>query len=186
MNAHRGKATPRYSRIRIGFIAGLCLSIGSASLSCSQSFNLPTTHAIQKGKATMIQASGSFEVKLTPQTPGDKAEGASTLGRFSLDKQFHGDLEAISKGEMLTAMTDIKDSAGYVAIERVNGTLHGRKGSFILQHSSTMTRGTPQQSVTVVPDSGTHQLAGLSGMMIIKIEDKKHFYDFEYTLPETR
>ena len=87
---------------------------------------------------------------------------------------------------MLSAVTDVKDSAGYVAMERVTGTLHGRSGTFVLQHSGTMTRGAPQLSVTVVPDSGTGQLAGLAGEMTIKIADGKHFYKFDYTLPEAR
>jgi len=120
-------------------------------------------------------------VKLTPQEPGDKAADA-TLGRMSIDKQFHGDLEGTSKGEMLTAGTSVKGSAGYVAIERVSGTLGGRSGAFVLQHSGTMTRGAPQPTITVVPDSGTGQLAGLAGKMAIAIADGKHSYDFEYTL----
>lgn len=124
-------------------------------------------------------ASGTFEVKLTPQ-----AEEAS-LGRLSIDKQFHGDLEATSKGQMLTAGTAVKGSAGYVAIERVSGTLQGRSGSFVLQHSGTMTRGVPQLTITVVPDSGTGQLAGLSGKMAIDIADGKHSYAFDYALAET-
>lgn len=128
-------------------------------------------------------ANGTFEVKLEPEAT-DKAEG-STLSRMSITKQFHGDLEATTKGEMLAAGTDIKGSAGYVAIERVSGTLHGRSGTFVLQHSGTLTRGAPQQSVTVVPDSGTGQLAGLSGRMTIKIADGKHSYEFEYTLSES-
>jgi Protein of unknown function (DUF3224) len=132
----------------------------------------------------MTRASGSFEVKLTPQPSGDKPEG-SLLGRMSIDKQFHGDLEATSKGEMLSAGTAVKGSAGYVAIEHVSGTLHGRSGTFVLQHSGTMTRGTPQLSVTVVPDSGTGQLAGLAGKMTINIVGGKHSYEFEYTLDET-
>jgi hypothetical protein len=123
------------------------------------------------------QATGTFEVKLVPQTTEEK-----TLGRMSIDKQFHGDLEAISKGEMLSAMTSVKGSAGYVAMERVTGSLHGQTGTFVLQHSGTMTRGTPQQSVTVVPDSGTDQLTGLSGKMIILIADGGHSYEFEYEL----
>jgi hypothetical protein len=106
------------------------------------------------------------------------------VGRISIEKQFHGDLEATSKGQMLTAMTDVKGSAGYVAIERVRGKLHGHTGSFALRHCGTMTRGTPQLSVTVVPDSGTGQLVGLDGTMDIKITDGKHFYEFDYTLPK--
>ena len=126
-------------------------------------------------------ASGAFEVKLAPQQPEDKAEGSS-LGRMLIDKQFHGDLEAGSKGQMLTAGTDIKGSAAYVAIERVSGTLHGRAGSFVLQHNGVLTRGAAQQGITVVPDSATGELLGLSGRMSIRIADGKHFYDFEYTL----
>lgn len=128
------------------------------------------------------QATGSFEVRLAPQD--DKSADAA-IGRMLIDKQFHGDLEATSKGQMLAAMTSVKDSAGYVAIEHVSGTLNGRKGSFVLQHSGTMTRGEPQQFVTVVPDSGTDQLAGLTGRMTIKITDGKHYYEFEYALPNT-
>jgi hypothetical protein len=126
----------------------------------------------------MAHASGTFEVKLAPQKP-DKE---TNIGRMSIDKQFHGDLEATSKGEMLSAMTDVKGSAGYVAIERVTGRLHGRSGSFVLQHSGTMTRGESQLSVTVVPDSGTEGLAGLAGTLTIRIADKQHFYEFDYTL----
>ena len=103
---------------------------------------------------------------------------------MSIDKQFRGDLEATSKGEMLTAGTDVKGSAGYVAIEHVSGLLHGRSGGFVLQHSGTMTRGVPQLSVTVVPDSGTDQLVGLAGEMTINIADGKHSYAFEYTLDQ--
>lgn len=132
-----------------------------------------------------MTATGTFEVKLAPQLSGDKSEDAP-LGRMSIDKQFHGDIEGASKGQMLTAGTSVKGSAGYVAIERVSGTLHGRSGDFILQHSGTMTRGTPQLRITVVPDSGTEQLAGLSGRMSIKIENGKHFYAFEYTLDEAQ
>jgi len=113
------------------------------------------------------------------------AEGAEpTLGRMSIDKTVHGDLEGTSKGEMLTAGTSVKGSAGYVAIERVTGSLHGRSGSFTLQHSGTMTRGAPELVVTVVPDSGTDQLAGISGKLEIKITGGKHFYEFEYMVPE--
>jgi hypothetical protein len=132
----------------------------------------------------MTRANGTFEVKLTPQATDDKTETA-TLGRMLIDKQFHGDLEATSKGEMLTAGTDVRGSAGYVAIERVSGTLQGRSGAFVLQHSGTMTRGTPQLTVTVVPDSGTGQLVGLAGKMAIILTDGKHSYDFEYTIAET-
>jgi hypothetical protein len=135
----------------------------------------------QKG-ANVMQAKGTFEVKLEPQGEPDKADG-STLGRMSLDKKFHGDLEGTAKGTMLTAGTDVKGSAGYVAIERVAGTLNGKTGSFVLQHSGTLTRGAPVQNISVVPDSGTGQLTGISGKFLVIIADGKHSYDFEYTLP---
>jgi hypothetical protein len=129
------------------------------------------------------QVRGSFEVKLVPQGTEDKAEG-STLGRLSIDKQFHGELEGTSQGQMLTGTTDIPGSAGYVAVERVTGTLKGRRGSFVLQHSGTMSKeGGFQLTITVVPDSGSLQLVGLRGKMDIQIVDGKHFYVFEYTLP---
>ena len=127
-------------------------------------------------------ATGPFDVKMIPQTPDEYADGAG-LARFALDKQFHGDLEATSKGQMLSAMTAVKGSAGYVAIERVTGTLHGRAGSFTLQHSGTMDRGAQQLVITVVPDSGTDGLDGITGQMRIIIEGKQHSYQFDYTLP---
>ena len=131
----------------------------------------------------MNHASGTFEVKLAPQT--DDKSGDAALGRMTIDKQFHGDLEGTSKGQMLTGMTDVKGSAGYVAIEKVSGTLKGRTGTFILQHTGTMNRGVPQLAVTVVPDSGTGQLAGIAGNFKIIIAEGKHSYEFEYTLPES-
>ena len=131
----------------------------------------------------MAHASGTFDVKLTPETSDDKD---STLGRMTIDKQFHGDLEGTSKGEMLTGMTSVKGSAGYVAMEKVTGTLQGKHGTFILQHSATMDRGTPQLSITVVPDSGTDELTGLSGKLTIKIADGKHYYEFDYVIAETK
>ena len=130
----------------------------------------------------MLHAKGTFEVKLAPQTLSDSGAGP-LLGRLSLDKQFHGDLTGTGRGEMLSAMTEVKNSAGYVAIERVTGTLHGKSGSFVLQHSGTMTRGAQHLVITVVPDSGTGALAGIAGTMTITITDGKHFYDFSYTLP---
>ena len=116
--------------------------------------------------------------------PGDHA-GDAILGKMAIDKQFHGDLDATSRGEMLTVGTAVQGSAGYVAMELVSGTLQGRDGTFVLQHSGTMTRGAPSLMVTVVPDSGTGQLVGLVGTMAIMIADGKHEYDFEYTLTET-
>jgi hypothetical protein len=128
------------------------------------------------------RAVGPFEVKLNPQTAYNTDE-AALLGRLSIDKEFRGDLEATSKGEMLTAGSPVKGSAGYVAIERVAGKLHGGQGSFALQHSGTMNRGVPSLVISVVPDSGTGDLAGLSGTMSIEIVSGKHSYLFDYSLP---
>jgi hypothetical protein len=128
-------------------------------------------------------ASGTFEVKLSPQSLADpKADPA--LGRTSIDKVFSGDLQGTSKGEMLTAGNPAKGSAGYVAIERVTATLHGRSGTFVLQHSATMNRGAPELAVRVVPDSGTGDLAGISGELDIQIVDGKHLYTFDYDVPQ--
>jgi hypothetical protein len=127
------------------------------------------------------RATGTFEVKLTPQATDTPAEG-SPLGRLTIDKQFHGDLEGTSKGEMLTAGTSIKNSAGYVAVERVVGTLNGKKGTFTLQHTGTMTRGVGALTIIVVPDSGTGELTGVSGTMSIDIANGKHAYAFDYSI----
>ena len=162
--------------IAIGIVTGFC------PLAYPQTNSASST--IQKEKTMTTHTTGTFEVKITPQTPEDKSDGVS-LGRFLNEKQFHGDIEASSRAEMLTAGTEVKGSAGYVAMERVTGTLHGRSGSFVLQHSGIMNRGVPQLTVTVVPDSGTGQLVGLAGKMAIDIRDGKHFYDFEYTLLES-
>ncbi|MES2949532.1 MAG: DUF3224 domain-containing protein [Pseudomonadota bacterium] len=125
---------------------------------------------------------GSFDVKLTPQA-ATPAITSAQLGRQTLDKTFHGDLNATGLGEMLAAMTEVKGSAGYVAIERVIGTLVGKKGSFVLMHTGVMNRGTPQLTVQVVPDSGTDELTGLTGQMGIQITEGKHFYTFDFSLP---
>ena len=127
-------------------------------------------------------AKGTFEVKLVPLTVEFK-ELAETLGRMSIDKKFNGDLVGTSKGEMLSAMGTVKGSAGYVAIEKVTGTLNDKSGTFVLQHSGAMNRGEPSLTVTVIPDSGTGDLTGLAGKFTIKIENKQHFYELEYTLP---
>ena len=129
---------------------------------------IPVTH----------RAAGTFEVTLAPQ-PGYN----DSVGRMSIDKEFAGDLTGTSVGEMLAVMSGVEGSAGYVALERVTGTLNGRRGSFALQHHGLMNRGAPSLMVTVVPDSGTDQLTGLAGSMKIIIEGKKHSYEFDYTLP---
>ena len=128
-------------------------------------------------------AKGSFTVELKPQAEPNAADGVS-LGRMSLDKRFEGDLIAAGKGEMLTALTAVKGSAGYVAIERVTGTLHGRSGSFVFQHAGTMNQGVQQLSIGVVPGSGTGALTGITGTFTLNIVDGKHFYEFEYSLPQ--
>ena len=128
------------------------------------------------------RATGLFEVRMSPAPLGDAAADA-TLGRMLLDKTYSGDLTGTGRGEMLMAGTAVKGSAGYVAIEHVSGTLDGRSGSFVLQHTGTMNRGAPQLSVAVVPDSGTAGLAGLAGTLAIIIRDGKHRYEFDYTLP---
>jgi hypothetical protein len=130
------------------------------------------------------RATGTFEVKLAPLPPSDASEG-SPVGRMSIVKQIHGELEGTGKGEMLTAATSVKGSGAYVAIERISCSLHGRTGSFVLQHIGTMTRGVPQLSITVVPDSGTGQLTGITGKFLVIITDGKHSYEFDYSLPET-
>jgi hypothetical protein len=128
-----------------------------------------------------IHAWGTFEVTMNPQPAYDTSEGA-ILSRVSINKQFQGDLEAVSTVEMLSAVTQTKGSAGYVAIERVIGKLHGRAGSFVLQHTGTMTRGRAELMVSVVPDSGTGELKGIAGKMTIDIVDGKHLYTFDYEL----
>jgi hypothetical protein len=129
-----------------------------------------------------MTARGTFEVTLTPQS----LEWASALGSLAIDKTFHGDLEATSKGHMLAFNTTTKGSAGYVAMEQVSGTLHDRRGTFVLQHSGTMNRGEPSLTLTVVPDSGTDGLEGLSGSMRIIIEGGKHSYLFNYEIPPAK
>lgn len=126
-------------------------------------------------------AAGAFDVKLTPEPAGADA----ALGRFTLDKTFHGDLDATGKGQMLAFSSTVKGSAGYVAMEHVAGALHGKRGAFVLQHNGVMTRGDGELTVTVVPDSGTGELEGLSGAMRIEAAAGKHSYVFEYTLGQS-
>ena len=128
-------------------------------------------------------AKGPFDVKLTPQ---GTATDPGAVGRMTLDKTFHGELQATSAGEMLAVRTAVSGSAGYVAIERVTGTLAGRAGTFALQHWGMMDKGTPDLRISVIPDSGTGELAGLTGTMTIEIQPGgKHFYVFSYALPPT-
>jgi hypothetical protein len=131
--------------------------------------------------AMSTRATGTFDVNLAPLAPAHAGDDAP-LSRMSIDKTFHGDLEGTSRGEMLSVMTAVKGSAGYVAMEKVTGALHGREGTFAFQHSATMSRGAPQLSVTVVPDSGTGALTGITGSLQIVIENKQHSYIFDYAL----
>ena len=128
-------------------------------------------------------AKGPFDVRLSPQPLAvEDGAGGATRARLALDKRYQGDLEATSSGEMLSVMTTTQGSAGYVAIEKVTGTLGGRSGSFALQHSGTMNRGAPTLAIHVVPDSGSDELEGLTGTMRIVIaEGGKHSYEFDYT-----
>jgi hypothetical protein len=129
----------------------------------------------------MTHAAGTFDVKVLP-LPADDNVDTGGFGRLSIDKQFSGALTGTSKGQMLAGMTAVAGSAAYVALERVNGTLNGRQGSFILQHNGTMAGGKQELRITVVPDSGTGDLAGLAGTMEIVIEGAKHSYEFEYAI----
>ncbi len=129
-----------------------------------------------------MKATGEFEVDLKPIEPYATGQEGINLARMSIDKKFRGDLKGTSVGEMLSAMTTKKGSAGYVAIEQVDGTLADRSGTFVLQHFATMANGESRQIIEVVPDSGTGELAGISGTLEIIIKDGKHFYEFTYAL----
>jgi hypothetical protein len=156
----------------------LCACVGVVAAGAQTPSSNPT-----KEKSLPHHASGPFDVKITPDPFAEKAVD-STLGRMMIDKQYHGDLEASGKGEMLTVSTAEKGSGVYVAVERVSGALQGRKGSFALHHTGVMRRSVPELKVMVVPDSGTEELAGIAGTMTIHIAAGKHSYELEYTLPE--
>jgi hypothetical protein len=162
---------------RLPFLAlTLLLHLGSFA---SARADAPADADSPEEPAVTHRAAGTFDVTLTPQAPAD-GSAAPPWGRMAIAKTFHGDLAGTSRGEMLAAMTATKGSAGYVAVERVEGTLGGRPGSFFLQHSGLMDRGAPSLVITVVPDSATGELAGLEGTMTIEITEGKHFYTFEY------
>jgi len=158
----------------------LSLICGFFFTAAAQTPTSPTKDKIM----TTAQASGTFDVKLSPQAQDDVTAGAP--GRMLIDKQFQGDLSGSSKGQMLAARSAIPGSAGYVAMELVTATLAGRSGTFVLQHTGSMDRGALSLSIHVVPDTATGQLAGLSGKMDIKITDGQHFYTFDYLLPAQR
>ena len=133
-------------------------------------------------KEATMTARGTFDVNVTPQPPGDPAGGPFT--RLFLDKRFHGDLQGMSRGQMLAAETAVTGSGGYVAFELVTGTLQGKRGTFILQHKGTMRQEVYAMDITIVPDSGTGELAGISGAMTILIKGSEHSYEFEYSLDD--
>jgi hypothetical protein len=167
-------------RTRSKVIAGVCLALTFSTFAHAQT-HIP--NSVKKETTMTTHARGPFEVKIGQLDAYNKDEGAG-LARMSIDKQFHGDLEATSKGEMLATGSGGKGSSGgYVALERVTGTLHGRSGSFVLQHNATMTRGEPYLNIVVVPDSGSGAFVGLTGKMNIIIADGKHSYEFDYELP---
>ena len=130
-----------------------------------------------------MKVTGTFEVKLSPQNTYARGQEGINLGRMTIDKSYAGELEAESKGEMLSAMTTVKGSAGYVAIEQVSGRLQGKTGTFVLQHFGTMNKGQDKLILQVVPDSGSEELTGLSGDMSIRVENGQHHYEFEFQLP---
>jgi len=128
-----------------------------------------------------MHAEGEFIVKIVPQS---EERNIPLFGRMTIDKEFKGDLSGTSQGQMLSTGTAVPNSAGYVAIEKVTGTLHGRKGSFVLQHHAIMNKGEPSLSITVVPDSGTDELISISGKLDIIRKDGKHYYQFDYSLAD--
>lgn len=168
-----------------GVVVGVCMAL-SLALVIFIHAQAPATGSAQKGPAMASHATGSFDVKMTPQKPDNPVEEAANIARMTGDKQWHGDLEGTSKVEMLSA-GDPRNSAVYVALERVTGTLKGRSGSFVLHHTGIMNRGNPTLTILVAPDSGTGQLTGITGKVTINIApDGKHSYDFEYALPEAQ
>lgn len=169
------------SAFRTALISSACFCLTPQLTGQAASKANPTS---QKEVRMTSLAKGSFDVTVKPLAEGAQSE-AWAPGRMSLEKQFKGDLEATSKGEMLTAMTETQGSAGYTAIEKISGRLHGRNGTFLLQHFAVMSHGVPGEwIVMVVPDSGTGGLKGLTGKMTITITGKQHAYALEYSLPD--
>lgn len=173
------------SRAALGL--GILLSLSFALAPAASAEIRATSPTPAQKEPTMTRhATGPFDVKVTPLPLAGPSEDA-TLGRMSIEKQFHGDLEATGSGQMLTASTEVKGSGVYVAIERVSGNLNGRTGTFALQHRGLMVRGEPHLEVSVVPDSGTGELMGLAGTLRINIaEGGKHSYELDYTLPDAK
>ncbi len=168
-------------RLSIG-VANICLCACLVFQAQARS-QAPAAKPDQKGASVSLHAAGTFDVKISPLPPDD-ATGGAAIGRYALDKQFHGDLEGTSKGQMLGAGDPSTGTAGYVAMEYVTGTLHGHSGSFALQHMGTMDGGKFDLKVIVAPGSGKGELAGILGTMTIIIAAGKHSYEFDYSLPE--
>ncbi len=167
------------------FVIGICLIFCLGTIAHSQT-QTPIKKKDHKEKVVTKLAKGTFEVKMTPQAAEENI-GDPTIGRIAMTKQFSGDLEGTGKGQMLGSQSEVvQGSGGYVAMERVTGTLNGRKGSFILQHIGTMQGGNFELNVSVVPDSGSGELTGISGKFKIIIEGSKHFYEFDYSSPKAK
>ncbi len=167
----------------VTFALGVALALGGQAVLHDRAPMLTAAILMPPTETSMsMHARGTFEVQITPQ-PIDAFTDATTLGRMTIDKQFSGDLIGTGKGQMLTGMGTVKGSAAYSAIERVTGTMAGRQGSFVLQHTGVMAKGEQTLAITIVPDSGTEGFAGISGTLAIIIDGKKHSYDLEYSLP---
>jgi hypothetical protein len=153
-----------------------CLHFANQAIAVQSAANSP-------GAPRMTQhASGSFDITTTPAAPPDH-QGRTAIGRMLLDKRYAGELAATGKGEMLTAVTDTHGSAAYVAIERISGTLNGKRGSFVIQHAGTMSAGGKHATINVVPDSGAGDLTGISGTLRLTLVERTHFYELDYVLP---
>ena len=167
------------THIELAVILGASLCLTPSGTRAQDKTPVPT-----KGTSMTMQATGTFEVKVKPLPEDEKVPGVA-VGRMSIDKQFKGDIEGTSKGEMMTAGTPVKGSAGYVAVEIVTASIKGRSGTFTLMHHATMKHdGDFRMNIVVIPDSGTGGLTGLTGKMEIIIEGGAHSYRFDYTLPE--
>lgn len=169
------------STLPVVALAILVVPIGLGLERAAGSSTPPALESMVEGEVEDRIASGTFEVTVTVAETEETPEG-HTLGRSTLEKRFHGDLQGTGRGQMLTALTTEEGSAGYVAIERVFGTLHDREGAFLLQHSGLMDEGAPILTIGVIPDSGTGGLEGLTGTMTISIEAGRHHYEFRYSL----
>ncbi|MEO8360686.1 MAG: DUF3224 domain-containing protein [Vicinamibacteria bacterium] len=168
------------------FIRAITLGAIFSAAAASAQTPPPTAPAVQKGTVMTAQANGTFDVKVKPLPEDEKVAGVK-VGRLSIDKEWKGDMVGTSKGEMMTTGGEVKGSAGYVAVEIMDVTLAGRKGTFTLMHHATMKGDADfKMLIVVVPDSGTGDLKGISGALTIIIEGKNHSYKFDYTLPESK